>query len=72
MALNDSVFSGKLLQLYTQMGSEPMSAKDFADKMAQILDEQTKTAEVPAGIPVATTGSSSAQSGNTTGPGQVT
>ena len=48
MALNDNSFSAKLQALYSEMSSTPMSAQDYADKMAKLLDDQTKTAEVPA------------------------
>jgi hypothetical protein len=52
MALNDNIFSTNLQALYASMAANPMSTKDFADKMAKLYDDQTKTAEVNAGINV--------------------
>lgn len=49
MALNDNSFSIKLQALYSEMTENPMSMQDYADKMAKLLDDQTKTAEVPPG-----------------------
>ena len=48
MALNDNSFSAKLQALYSEMYATPMSVQNYADKMAKLLDDQTKTAEVPA------------------------
>jgi hypothetical protein len=71
MALNDNTFSANLQALYAAMAASPMSTKDYADKMAKLYDDQTKTAQVNAGIPVSTTGGPTAQSGATTGPGAI-
>jgi hypothetical protein len=74
MALNDNVFSGKLLQLYKEMEEKPMPINTFADRMAGLLDTQTKTAEVAAGISVnipITSQSGSPSTGQTTSKGSL-
>lgn len=69
--LNDATLSANLLALFQSMHSEPMSEKDYADKLAKIIDDQIKTAEVQAGITVSTTGTSAAQTGATTDTGKI-
>ena len=70
--MNESALSATLLALFQSMHSdEPMSEKDYADKLAKIITDHIKTAEVQAGIPVATTGSQNAQTGATTSTGKI-
>lgn len=69
--LSDDALAAKLLALFQSMHSEPMSEKDYADKLAKIFDDQIKTAEVQPGIDVKTTGSAAAQTGATTGTGKI-
>lgn len=52
MALVDSALAAELVALYNDMGSAPMDAGTFADRFAAIIDAQTKTASVKAGIAV--------------------
>jgi hypothetical protein len=74
MALSDTSFSSKLQVLYNSMNESPMSLETFADKMASILDAQTKTAEVNAGIAVTiptTSPEGSSSSGQTSAKGSL-
>lgn len=63
--------ASQLLVLFQSMHDKPMTEKEYADKLAKIITDHVKTAEVQPGIPVATTGSQSAQSGSTTGTGKI-
>jgi hypothetical protein len=49
MALVDKTLADNLLALYREMETAPMDMTTYAAKMAKILDDQTKTAGVPAG-----------------------
>jgi hypothetical protein len=49
VALVDKTLSDNLKELYEEMEASPMTASTYAGKMAKILDDQTKTAGVPAG-----------------------
>jgi len=49
MAVNNSALSSDLQDLYSDMDGSPMSLSDLADRMAQIISKQIKTAGVPAG-----------------------
>lgn len=69
--LSDETLSANLLTLFNSMKEKPMGEKDYADKLAKILDDQIKTAEVQPGITVATTGTQNAQTGATTGTGKI-
>ena len=71
MAIQNEPYTSALIDLYRKMESEPMSLEDYAAELARITNAQILTAEVEAGIPVATAGSSTAQSGQTTANGQV-
>ena len=74
MALSDPVLSENLQALYTLMEQEPMSIKNYADKMALILDTQTKTADVNTGITVSiptTSQPGSPSTGQTTSKGVI-
>lgn len=64
--------ASQLLGLFQSMhGDKPMTEKEYADKLAKIITDHVKTAEVQPGIPVATTGSQYAQSGSTTSTGKI-
>lgn len=64
--------SAQLLSLFTQMRNETeIDDKKFADGLADAIDAYIKTAQVNPGIPVSTTGSPTAQTGATTGPGTL-
>lgn len=69
--LNDKTLSKKFLDLFQSMKKEPMSDEDYADKLAKIIDDQIKTAEVQSGIEVKTTGNQNAQVGATTTKGKL-
>jgi hypothetical protein len=72
VALSDSVFKADLLDLYTMMWKKPMSESEFAARMAKLINDQIKTAEVLAGIPVAGgSATGGAVSGATTGTGKL-
>ena len=64
--------SAQLLALFTQMRQETeVDDKKFADGLADAIDTYIKTAQVNPGIPVATAGGPTAQTGATTGPGTL-
>lgn len=64
--------SAQLFTLFTQMRNETeIDDKKFADGLADAIDAYIKTAQVNPGIPVSTTGSPTAQTGTTTGPGTL-
>jgi hypothetical protein len=69
MALNDNVLSENLNALYGLMEKAPMSKKEYADKMAAIIDTQIKTAAVAAGITVQVAPATG--TGATTAPGSL-
>jgi hypothetical protein len=56
MALNTGIFKADLLSLYNSMwnraSKQPMTVSEYAAKMAKLMDDQTKTADVLAGISV--------------------
>ena len=49
MAVTDSALCADLADLYRDMASSPMSVEDYADRMAQAVSGQIRTASVPAG-----------------------
>jgi hypothetical protein len=49
MALVDKTLADSLLALYKEMAASPMDTGTYAAKMAKVLDDQIKTAAVPAG-----------------------
>jgi hypothetical protein len=67
MALSDSVFKADLLDMYKLMWRKPMRESEFAARMAKLIDDQIKTAEVLPGIAVSTSGGG----GSTTGTGKI-
>lgn len=69
--MNEATLSANFLSLFQSMHSEPMAEKDYADRLAKIITDHIKTAEVQAGIDVKTTGSAAAQTGATTGTGKI-
>jgi hypothetical protein len=72
MALQKDVLESSILNLLTQMRQETeIDDSKFAKGLADAIDAFVKTGEVQPGIPVSTTGSATAQSGATTGPGKI-
>jgi hypothetical protein len=71
MAIQDNPYTADLVALYKEMEADPMSIEDYAAKLAEITDKQILTGEVDQGIPVATSGSPSSQTGQTTAKGKV-
>ena len=69
--LNDKTLAKNLLELFQSMKDEPMSDDDYAEKLAKIIDDQIKTAEVQAGIAVSTAGNQNTQTGKTTAAGKL-
>lgn len=72
MALNKAALQSSILGILTDMETRTVDAKsEFAARLADAIDAFVKTGTVPAGIPVSTTGSASAQTGATTAPGSI-
>ncbi|MDR2942779.1 MAG: hypothetical protein LBV17_09340 [Treponema sp.] len=69
MALVQATLKANLLTLFNQMKKNEMNEDDYADRLAAIITNFVKTAEVQPGIPVSTAGSAAAQTGATTGTG---
>ena len=69
--LSDETLSENLLALFNSMKKKPMSEKDYADKLAKIIDDQIKTAEVQAGIAVSASGSMGQVAGQTVASGSL-
>ena len=70
--MNESTLSSNLLSLFQSMhGKEPMSEKDYADKLAKIITDHIKTAEVQAGITLTASGSMGQVTGSTTSTGKI-
>jgi hypothetical protein len=67
MALVEATLKTSLLNLFNNMKSAPMSETDYAAKLAKIINDHIKTAQVNADIPVSTSGGS----GSTSGPGTL-
>lgn len=72
MALVPTVLAGQLTQFFSKMRNTT-EANDaaMANELATIITDYIKTAQVQPGIPVSTTGSPTAQTGATTGPGSI-
>ena len=72
MALVPSVLAAQLTQFFNKMrNTTEVNDTAMANELAGIITDYIKTAQVSAGIPVATTGSPTAQTGATTGPGTI-
>lgn len=72
MALDKTALKTGLMQLHQDMMTRDVdSAEEYAERLSTLLESFVKSGAVKAGIPVSTTGSSSAQSGATTGLGQI-
>jgi hypothetical protein len=71
MALSETALKSSLIALFNQMKQIEMSEDEYAGKLAKILNDHIKTAQVKPGIPVATAGNAAAQMGETTGPGEL-
>lgn len=75
MALNKAGLKDALkaaLLAQRDITSDPLAAADrLAGDLADAIDAFVKTGEVPAGIPVSTAGSATAQTGATTANGTI-
>ena len=72
MALNKAILKAEIKQIMTDMRTREANADDeYADRLSTAIDTFIKTAQVNEGIPVATTGTATAQTGTTTGPGTL-
>ena len=72
MALVKATLQAQLLQVFTAMRNEKeISDAKLAEKLASAIDTYIRSAQVAPGIPVATAGSPTAQTGATTGPGSL-
>ncbi len=73
MALVKATLQAQLLQVFTEMRKEKEKISDakLAEKLASAIDTYIRSAQVAPGIPVATAGSPTAQTGATTGPGSL-
>lgn len=72
MPLNKTALAQSILKLMTDARKETeIDDSKFANGLADAIDAFVKTGEVQAGIPVSTTGSATAQTGVTTGPGKI-
>lgn len=72
MALNKNRLKSDIKGILDDMLTREQNTNDeFATRLADALDVYVKSAQVNAGIPVATTGTATAQTGSTTGPGQL-
>lgn len=62
----------QLLDIFTRMRqATEISDQQLANELADAIDTYIRTAQVNPGIPVATAGSPTAQTGATTGPGTL-
>lgn len=62
----------QLLDIFTRMRqATEISDQQLANELANAIDTYIKTAQVNPGIPVSTTGTPTAQTGATTGPGSL-
>lgn len=72
MALVKATLQAQLLKIFTEMRNETENADaKLAEKLASAIDTYIRSAQVAPGIPVATAGSPTAQTGATTGPGSL-
>jgi len=71
MAMVQATLKSNLLALFNQMKKTEMSEENYADRLATIIHDFVKTADVQPGITVSTTGSAAAQTGTTTGKGTL-
>ena len=69
--LNQGDFKIKLSDLLKDCVDHKRTSEYFAEKMAMLITDYIQSAEVNAGIPVATAGSPTAQTETTTGPGTL-
>lgn len=70
--LNKVVLKQEIKTLMMDMRTREENAdEEYADRLATAIDNFVKGAQVNTGIPVATTGSATAQTGFTTGPGTL-
>ena len=75
MALNKTALKNGIKQLLTDMETRDTDAKDdFATELSNLIDTFVKgaTVTVAAGIPVATAGTATSQTGATTATGTAT
>jgi hypothetical protein len=70
--LNKAALKAEIQTIMTDMRTREENADaEYAQRLADAIDTYVKGAQVDQGIPVATTGSATAQSGYTTGPGTL-
>ena len=70
--LNKAALKAEIQAIMTDMRTREENAdSEYADRLATAIDTYVKGAQVNTGIPVATTGSATAQTGFTTGPGTL-
>lgn len=69
MALHENTLVAALEALFESMKHEPMSNHDYAVKLAKVITDQIKTAEVPAGSVIV---SVSGQAAGVTNPAGIT
>lgn len=73
MALNKDSLKNSIQTLLSDMRTrEDVSDSEFATRLADAIDAFVRTGEVGAGIPVSTTGSATAQTGQTTASKNIT
>ena len=67
MALIKATLKNEIKSIFQEMREKEENADDeLAARLATAIDNYIKSADIPAGIPVATAGSPSAQTGATT------
>jgi hypothetical protein len=70
--LNKVALKVEIESLMTDMRNRTENADgEYAERLADAIDTYVKGAQVDPGIPVSTTGTATAQSGATTGPGTL-
>jgi hypothetical protein len=70
--LNKVALKAEIEGILTDMRERTeVSDSEFATRLSDAIDTYVKGAQVNTGIPVATTGSATAQTGFTTGPGTL-
>jgi len=73
MALNKTALKNTIQTLLGDMRTrEAVSDSEFATRLADAIDAFVRTGEVAAGIPVSTTGTAAAQTGQTTASKAIT
>ncbi len=71
MAVSQAAIKADILALGEDMRETEYTESEYADEMATIIHDAILTADVQSGIPVSVTGTSTAQTGTTTGTGSL-